>query len=227
MSKRFGALAAVDDVSFDLERGELLGVAGPNGAGKTTLFSLLARSGITPDSGSAELNSTSLHGASARQISVLGLRRTFQKPEVFLSLEVSETMALVASFLGQRETRDDDIENALALTGLAAKKHTRGAELSLMDRKRLMIATAVVGDPQVLLLDEPAGGLGLDEQEDLARIVSDIHESGVSIILIEHVLPLLRRLASRLLVLAEGRVLASGIPDQVFRDPRVVEAYLG
>lgn len=227
LSKRFGALNAVDGVSFDLAAGELLGIAGPNGAGKTTLFSLLAKSGIVADTGDVALCGRSLRHSSAAQIAARGLRRTFQRPEIFPSLTVAETMSLAARFLGSGVSARDHVDRALDRTGLFGKHHVRGGELSLVDRKRLMIATAIVGQPLVLLLDEPAGGLSLDEQEQLIGTIAGINRDGVAIVLIEHVLPLLRRLATRLMVLAEGRVLAEGHPDEVFRRSDVVEAYLG
>ncbi len=233
VTKRFGSLLAVDQASFDLGRQEVLGVAGPNGAGKSTLFGLITRtSDLTPDAGTVELDGSRIEHLSPHRIAKAGLRRTFQAESVVDALTVRENVEVAATYLApHRPIRESaarrDAASAIEQVGLGDYADRRAGALDLYEKKRLMISTALVGSPKVLLLDEPAGGLNVEEQAQLVALIRGLNQDGMALVVIEHVLSLLRQVASRMLVLVAGGVLTQGRPDDVLRDPRVVEAYLG
>ena len=230
VTKRFGGLAAVDDVTFDVEAGELLGIAGPNGSGKSTLFNAVSGIPFGPTSGEVRFDGKSVTGMAPHRIARQGLARTFQKDAEYPDLTARETVALAASYGRGLDRRaagaaaDDQLEFA-GIGGDRAGMLT--TELSVCERKQLMIASALVMEPKVLMLDEPASGLTRPEIRDLNAQLVRIKRSGVTVLLIEHVLTLLLSLVERLIVFNQGRVLAAGDPQEVIRDPRVVEAYLG
>ena len=227
--KSFGGFIAVDDVSFELFSGEVLGIAGPNGAGKSTVFNLVTGIPHGPDAGSVHLAGRRIDRLRPHTISRMGVRRTFQSESLFDSLSVAENIAVSQAYAGvPRRKRRAESERLLELTGLASTADADASELPLVSKKQLMIATALVGDPMVLLLDEPAGGLDEQDQHRLAELIATINvECGVALVVIEHVLGLLRRVANRLLVLTAGTVLAEGSPNDVLADQRVAAAYLG
>ncbi|MCE0768085.1 ABC transporter ATP-binding protein [Pseudonocardia kujensis] len=233
MSKSFGKLAAVSDVSLDVARGEVFGLAGPNGAGKTTLFNVLTGIPFGPDSGEVLLDGRDLARRPGWYIARAGLARTFQTEAVFDDLSVLDNVRLCASrsALGAGRRRDrpsaeETAREALATVGIR-DPYAGAGSLSLVDRKRLMIATAIVGRPRVLLLDEPAAGLEPQDQDDLVDLLTRINTDGTTLLLVEHVLRVLRELSDRMAVLDAGRVLTVGEPEAVLSDPRVVQAYLG
>jgi branched-chain amino acid transport system ATP-binding protein len=230
LRKSFGRLVAVDDVSFDVGHGDVLGIAGPNGAGKTTLFNLLTRLPFAPDAGTVAIDGRSLDRLSPRRVCRAGLVRTFQAEAAFDTLTAYDNV-LVASAYGARHpgrrARRAATDEALAALALDDVREVPAGDLPLLAKKRLMIASALATGPRVVLLDEPAAGLNRDEQDQLAGDVRRIRDRGVAVVIIEHVLPLLTRLADRLMVLAEGRVLAEGPPREILADRRVIEAYVG
>jgi branched-chain amino acid transport system ATP-binding protein len=230
LRKSFGRLAAVDGLDFDVAAGEVLGVAGPNGAGKSTVVNLLTKIPFGPDGGEVELRGVSIAGASPRSICLRGLSRTFQAESVFESLSVADNVRVAAAYGQPRRARRGHAERigrSLEITGLAASAQQSAGSIPLIDKKRLMIASALATDPCVLMLDEPASGLTEDEQRDLAELIRRVNGEGVAIVVIEHVLPLLRAVANRLMILVSGRLLVEGSPDAVLADQRVVAAYIG
>ncbi|HEX2528140.1 MAG TPA: ABC transporter ATP-binding protein [Geminicoccus sp.] len=231
VSKAFGSLKAVDQVSFKVEAGEIFGIAGPNGSGKSTLFNIITGIPFGPDGGSVRLDGVDLQGLPGHSIARLGLARTFQRETSFDGLTVFEN-ALIGSTYGKPGKPSAEAHgraaDALELMGLRSAGFGRLAgELSVFDRKCLMLATAIAMGPRILLLDEPASSLTKPEIEASIDLIRRTAERGITIVLIEHVLTFLMSLSQHLMVLNNGQVLASGVPQSVIADPRVVEAYLG
>ncbi|MFF4414393.1 ABC transporter ATP-binding protein [Streptosporangium sp. NPDC001559] len=225
--RTFGNYRAVHDVTFDLTEGETLGIAGPNGAGKSTLFNLITGVPFNASSGRIEYEGRRIERLPAHRIARLGLRRTFQADQVFPELTVFENVRLAAHYLNGRRDARSAAFHALERVGLLPSAHLRGGDLSVLAKKKLMIAGALAGEPKVLMLDEPAGGLDTDDQDDLATLVETLNADGTTFVIIEHVLSLLRRVADRMIVMVAGEILVVGGPDEVLSDPRVIDAYLG
>jgi branched-chain amino acid transport system ATP-binding protein len=235
VTKTFGALAAVKNLTFDVAEGETLGIGGPNGAGKTTLFEVI--SGMNPaTSGVVRFAGEDITHYSPERICHRGVLRTFQLNAGFDSLTVAET-ALAAAQFGRRgrlwpglafdpaarEARDD----ALALVGLSRLKHAVTETLPVFERKLLMIASALAAKPRALLLDEPAGGLTPKEIDRVIEVVDAIKARRVTIVLIEHVMRFLVRLSSKVMIMDHGEKIYEGPPEGLARDAAVVEVYLG
>jgi branched-chain amino acid transport system ATP-binding protein len=232
----YGALAAVNDLDFDLRRGEVLGIGGPNGAGKTTLLDLI--SGLVPVSrGSIVLDRVEISGRSPDFICQSGIARTFQLNASCETLTVRENV-LVGAYFGRRRAAwmpalwtDVECERladeAIAFVGLSEIANVPAANLPVLKRKLLMIASALATEPQLLLLDEPVGGLTPEEVETVMGIVNRLRESGVTIIVIEHVMRFLLTLSDRVIIMHQGGKIFEGTPQRVPEDPKVVEVYLG
>ncbi|MDB5522341.1 MAG: ATP-binding cassette protein [Rhizobium sp.] len=228
VSKSFGALRAVDDISFSVGDGEIFGVAGPNGSGKSTLFNIITKIPFGPDSGQVVFAGREVQSYRANEIVGLGLVRTFQREASFDSLNVFENAWLPATYGRKDPATEDVVVEALSSVGFSADDLGRPARnLSVFDRKRLMLASAVACAPKMILLDEPASGLTKPEIEQTIGLVRDIAARGIAVLLIEHVLPFLMSLSQRLMVLNNGRIIGIGEPGTIMRDPAVVEAYLG
>jgi len=230
LTRRFGALVAVDRVSFAIRKDEIFGIAGPNGSGKSTLFNVITGIPFPPSEGEVLLSGKPIHRLKPHQISRAGILRTFQKDAEFATLSARENVYASAVYCGQMTSREakDAAEQALDDVSLAGERRTKAAAgLSAFERKQLMIASAIAGRPKVLLLDEPAAGLTKPEISGLSDLIHTVHGRGITIVLIEHVLPLLLKISERLMVLNHGAVIASGKPEEVVRNPEVVEAYLG
>jgi len=233
VSKSFGSLKATNDLSFSVEPGEMLGIAGPNGAGKSTLFNILTSTPFRADEGVVTFSGKEIHKMSPHRISRLGLRRTFQAESVFGELSVEDNVRVAitysSSYFWPRSWKhsQQEVAEILDFVGLYNQKERIAKELSLFDKKKLMIATALVNSPKMLLLDEPASGLSDSEQEELLTLLRAINSKGISLIVIEHVLSLLVALVPKIIILAAGTFLTEGKPDKVLSDPVVVEAYLG
>ena len=229
-TKRFGALRAVDQVSFQVATGQIFGIAGPNGSGKSTLFNLITAIPFPADDGRILYHGRRIDRLQPHRICHLGIARTFQKDADFPTLTVRENVRLAVVY-GRRDGVGDQaaaVEAALETVGVAIADRDRpAAELSVFMRKRVMLASALATRPDLLLLDEPASGLSKPEVAELTDLIRRVNADGVTVLLIEHVLPLLLSVSQRLMVLNQGSVLTEGAPDAVIRDERVIEAYLG
>jgi branched-chain amino acid transport system ATP-binding protein len=228
VSKTFGALRAVDGVSFSVEPGEVFGIAGPNGSGKSTLFNILTKIPFGPESGEVIFDGKPIGACRADAIVRLGLVRTFQRETCFESLSVFEN-AMLPTISGRSERATTAaVADALTLLGFSEPEFAKPAQLlTVFERKRLMMASAIACGPRMILLDEPASGLTKPEIDKSADYVRSIAGRGTAILLIEHVLPFLMLLSKQMLVLNNGRVIGIGDPHAVMRDEAVVEAYLG
>lgn len=234
LTKRFGALAAVDGIALKLAPGERLGLIGPNGAGKSTLFALLSGA-LFPDSGRILLSGEEVSTLDPASRARRGLSRSFQRSALFEPMSVAENLALadIAArgeawrvFPGKRPGDRARVEKAAAAAGLGAHLARPVSDLSYGDKRRLEIAIALMGEPKLLLLDEPTAGMGAEETaETQARIAALPRDLGI--ILVEHDLDVVFTLASRVLVMAEGRVVFDGPPIDAATDPSVRRVYLG
>ena len=229
LCKRFGGLKAVDGVDLALEEGQILGVIGPNGAGKTTLFSLIAGS-LAPSSGEVLLDGKQVGGRPAYRMVRAGVVRTHQIVRPFPNLTVLENVTVAAIHAGKRAHGHAlaRAEEVLVFAGLADRAEALPGTLTLAGRKRLELARALATVPRVLMLDEVIAGLNPSEAQALAALIRRIRdESGVSVIMIEHVMPAVMSLSDRVLVLDQGRRIAEGTPAEVVGDQGVIDAYLG
>ena len=227
VSKRFGGLVAVDDVSFDVARGDLVSIIGPNGAGKTTLFNLLTGQ-LAPSAGQVLFEGRDIGRLSPNHRARLGLGRTFQISQTLTSLTTIEN-AMVGAFLHHAGVRTAArrAEEVLHLVGLAARAGVRAGTLTLSERRRLEVARALALDPRIVLLDEVMAGLNPTEVAEVVDLVEGLNREGHTFLVIEHNLKVVRRFSRRVIVIDRGAKLAEGTADQVLRDPRVVEAYIG
>jgi branched-chain amino acid transport system ATP-binding protein len=228
VSKRFRGLVAVDRVSFAVPDGEIFAVIGPNGAGKTTLFNMIAGA-MAPDDGSIRFAGASIDGLTSDAVCRRGIARTFQIVRPFPALSVEDNV-IVGALLHRREV-DAARQRAQALLQrleLFDKRNRPASTLTLPDRKRLEVARALATEPRLLLLDEVMAGLRPTETDRMVAILKELNrETGLTILLIEHVMRAVMALASRLLVLDHGTAIATGTPDAIVRDPAVVQSYLG
>jgi branched-chain amino acid transport system ATP-binding protein len=227
LSKRFGGVQAVKDLSFTVGEGELVALIGPNGAGKTTAFALISGF-LTPDAGRVTFSGRNLRGLAPHEVNALGVARTFQIMRPFPRLTVVRNVMIAT--LGRHSDPAEAERRAravLAEVDLGAKADVAAGVLTLAERKRLELARALGTEPRLLLLDEVMSGLTGAETERIVELVRAINRRGVAILLIEHVMRAVMSLAERLIVLNYGERIAEGRPDAVAADPRVVEAYLG
>ena len=230
VTRRFGGIVAIDDVSLDVERGQIVGLIGPNGAGKTTLFNIVTRL-YRPDSGSLEFEGRSLLRTPPHRIVRRGIARTFQNVELFRSMTVLDNVLVGA----HARTRPFASRGALAraheileYVGLADVAHRPASGLSFGTLKRVELARALVAEPKLLLLDEPAGGLNHEEVGELGAFVRRLRDDfDLTVLLVEHHMGLVMGIADRIHVLDFGRKIAEGPPDEIRRSPAVIEAYLG
>jgi len=227
VSKNFGGLKAVHQVSFSLERGEILGIIGPNGAGKTTLFNTLTGF-YKPDEGEIWFEGERLVGLKPHQICKKGMVRTFQIVKPFLELTTLENVVIAA--LNRTELIREATEKALQtieMVGLKDKAETLATGLTLPHRKRLELARALATEPKLLLLDEVMAGLTPTEVEELIRLLKEINRRGMTILMIEHVMQGVMALSKRVVVLNYGEKIAEGVPQEVVKNRQVIDAYLG
>ncbi len=229
LSRSFGGLAAVSGLGFEVEKGEIFAIIGPNGAGKTTTLNLLSGL-LTPSSGTIRLGDTDITSLPTFKRTHLGLGRAFQVVQPFPEMSVDENVMVGALFGGpavptaEARRRADE---AIDRTGLGDLRHAPVEDLNLLQEKRLEIARALATAPRVLLLDEVMAGLRPAEAKDAVELVRSVRDGGVTVVFIEHVMPVVRDLADRVLVMDYGRELARGTYAEVTSDPKVIEAYLG
>jgi branched-chain amino acid transport system ATP-binding protein len=229
VSKRFGALSVIDDMSFEVSDGQALGIVGPNGAGKTTLLNLVAGD-IRPEAGRIMFDGRDITSLAAHQRCRLGIGRTSQIPRPFEGLTVFENVLVGATFgSGTRlsGSKDDAAAEALERTGLLHRANVAGAALTLLERKRLELARALATKPRLLLLDEIAGGLTEAEVLALVDTINEIRASGVTIVWIEHIVHALLRVVDRMMAIDYGRKLIEGDPQEVMNSDAVKSVYLG
>lgn len=228
VSKSYGALRVTDDLSFSLDKGEALGIIGPNGAGKTTLFNLVTGN-VRPDAGTVNFNGRDVTALPASVRCHQGIGRSYQVPHPFGGMTVFENVLVGATFGGGHSERDGTpvAMAALERAGLLDKANRLAGALPLLDRKRLELARALATEPDLLLLDEIAGGLTEHEVAELIEVIQDIRADGTSIIWIEHIVHALMAVVDRLLVINFGSLLTQGDPATVMASPEVQEIYLG
>lgn len=225
--KAFGSLQAVDSVSFSVADGEIYGIAGPNGAGKTTLFNLISGIPYHADSGEIRFEGQDIRGKAPHAICHKGIARTFQTEAAFDALTVAENVRMGAVFGRRSDDADATVEHALEYVGLGPERDALAESLPLYAKKRLMLASAIACHPRLLLLDEPAAGLNQAEYEELAVLMRRLNAEGTTIVLIEHVLPLLLSVSNRVMVLNTGSVVTEAPPAEIVRNEAVIAAYLG
>jgi len=229
LSKGFGGVRAVNDVSFALDEGELLGIMGPNGSGKTTLFNLIAGA-LSPDAGRIRLAGRDIAGRPAHEVCAAGVARTFQLVRPFAGLTALENVLVGRLYGRARTTTAEAVTEArrlLRVLGLEARADEPAARLTLIDRKRLELARALATSPRLLLLDEFMAGLNPVETATAMELVRDLVAAGVTVLMVEHIVWALMDLARRIVVLSAGEKIADGPPAAVAADPNVVDVYLG
>jgi branched-chain amino acid transport system ATP-binding protein len=226
VTRRFGGLVAVNNVSFAVAEGEILGIIGPNGAGKTTLFSVISGF-IPPSEGEIRFAGESIVGVSPDRLVRRGLVRSFQVVQTFADMTTLDVVTTAA--LTRRPIREaiDYAAHVLTRVGLSGKELLTPATLSLQDKKLLELAKCLATDPRCILLDEVMAGLTIAETEAPMAIVRELNSQGVTIVMVEHVMPVIMRLATRIVVINFGEKIAEATPEDIIKDQRVIDAYFG
>ena len=227
LTKSFGGLRAVHNLSFTVDRGEIVGIIGPNGAGKTTSFSLITGF-VTPDKGSVFFDGEPIHGKKPEDICRRGMFRTFQSSESFPELTVKENV-LIGTLLHQPSLKlaAEEAERILDSMGMLQKKDARTKHLPIPEKKRLELIKGLGTRPKLMLLDEVMAGLLPNEIDHVIRLIRRLREEGMAFVIIEHVMKVIMSISDRVIVLHHGEKIAEGVPKEVSAMPVVIEAYLG
>lgn len=231
VSKIFGTLKALNDLSFDIKNGEILGIAGPNGAGKSTLLNVCTGM-LRPSAGSVIFEGDKVSGLAAHRYCSLGIARTFQMPQIFSSMSVEDNVSTGAMFGPPERLAASRIkacvDDALAITGLAGQRHQPAAQANLLTRKRIMLAAALAIEPRLVFLDEPLSGLNAEEVDIFVALFRRLHSArGLTLVVVEHKVRALADLSDRILILNAGSLLCLDRPEAVLRNAQVIDIYLG
>jgi branched-chain amino acid transport system ATP-binding protein len=227
LTMRFGGLTAVDNISINLHKGEILGMIGANGAGKTTLFNMVAGA-LRPTSGSIMFKNRELARMPAHTICKTGIARTYQIVKPFTNLTVTENV-MVGAFLRypNLDKARKKTEEVLRFTGMYDLRNRRGSDLTLTQMKQMEVAKALATEPEVLLLDEVTAGVNPAEHPAFIKLIGDIRDSGVSVFIIEHVMRVIMNISDRIYVLNQGKLIAEGLPKEISVNPEVIKSYFG
>jgi len=227
LTRRFGGLVAVNDLSFDVNEGEMIGLIGPNGSGKTTTFSMLSGA-LRPSAGTITFNGERIEGLKANKVCSKGLARTFQVVQPFPDITATENV-MIGAFVNTGGARQAEAtaRDELERVGLTPKADTLAKELTLLQLKRLEIAKALATEPKLLLLDEVAAGLTSTEVDVMLQLVRQLNTEGITCIIVEHVMRFVMNLSHRCIVIDFGSQIAEGTPEEVLNNPAVHAAYLG
>ena len=228
VDKHFGGLVAVRDLSFDVQAGEVIGLMGPNGAGKTTLINIISGE-YKPDSGTIKFRGYDITGLPPHKICHLGIARTYQIPQPFVKLTALHNIVVAARFGRglEKDAAESEAAKILDTVGLSEKKDMLAGDLAVVTLERLELARVLATNPTLLLIDEVAAGLTESEIPQVLDLLKEIHEMGITILLIEHVMKVMMEAVDRIIVMDKGIIIAEGTPNDVMENKRVIEAYLG
>lgn len=229
LKKTFGGIIAVNELNFSVDSGDIIGLIGPNGSGKTTSFNLISGY-LKPDKGHVLYNGIDITGMKPNRICRHGIARTFQLTKPFLCMTALQNLMVGMLYGGESpniKRAKKECQEILGYVGLGGKGELMAGSLGVVDRKKLEIARALATKPEILLLDEMMSGLTPAEMDETLQLVRQIHASGITLIVVEHVIRAILQISNRLLVLNYGEMIAEGDPEAVIKDDKVVEAYLG
>ena len=226
VTKKFGELKAVNNLSFEVQEGQIFGIAGPNGAGKSTVYNLIT--GFYPFEGTIEFMGRNIAGLPPYRIAKIGIARTFQIPQVFPSLTVEKSLCVGSRFGAAGGLDSAHVNEVIRFVGLDGERDRGTGLLNLLDKKKLMIGAALATKPKLLMLDEPMGGCNANEIRSLMDLILRINkELGITIIIIEHFMKVLTELTEKLLIIESGTEICCDLPEKVVDNTRVIECYLG
>jgi branched-chain amino acid transport system ATP-binding protein len=226
VTKKFGELVAVNNLSFEVEKGQVYGIAGPNGAGKSTVFNLIT--GFYDFDGKIEFDGREIGGLPNYKIAKAGIARTFQVPQIFPSLSVQKSIYVGSRFGAKGGLDRDHADGILEFLDLEKERYQKTGQLNLLGKKKLMIGAALATKPKILMMDEPMAGSNANEIKDLMELIKKINkELGITIIIIEHFIKVLTELTEILLIIESGTKICCDAPEIATRNPKVIECYLG